>query len=167
MISYTTTTTIQQPIKQVYALLLDESKVNLWLKGLQKIETISGTPGEAGFKGKYTFVENNRTVIFHEEITEVDPGQSFSSIMHSDGLIMEGHTKLEDLSGSTRLIVHQNVRGKTFFMKLMMPFLKGMMRKRQAEDFYRFKQLVEDGSHSLNTQAVKGGAIPWIDLDQG
>lgn len=166
MISYITTTTIQQPIEQVYALLSDESKVNLWLKGLQKIETISGTPGEAGFKGKYTFMENNRTVIFHEEITAVEPGRSFSARMQSDDLIMEGHTQLEDLGGSTRLTVHQKVKGKSFFMKLMMPFLKGMMRKRQAEDFYRFKQLAEGGLEALNTKAVKGGAIPWVDPDQ-
>lgn len=167
MISYTTTTEIQQPIEQVYALLSDETKVKLWLKGLAKLETISGKPGQVGFQGKYTFIENNRTVIFHEEITAVEPGRSFSTHMQSDGLSMEGHTALEDLGGSTRLTVQQKVRAKSFFMKLMIPFLKGMMRKRQAEDFRRFKQFVEGGLGAIESHAIKGGAIPWVDQGEG
>ena len=167
MISYSTTTEIKASVEQVYALLSDETKVNLWLKGLAKLETVNGTPGQVGFQGKYTFVENNRTVIFYEEITAVEPGRSFSTRMQSDGLTMEGHTTLEGLGGSTRLTVRQSVKGKSFFMKLMMPFLKGMMRKRQEEDFRRFKQFVEGGIQALDTNAIKGGAIPWVDQDLG
>lgn len=163
MISYTTTTEIKASVEQVYALLSDDTKVSLWLKGLVQLERISGSPGQVGFQGKYTFVENNRTVIFYEEITAVEPGRSFSTQMQSNGLTMEGHTTLADLGGSTRLRVQQKVKGKTFFMKLMIPFLKGMMRKRQAEDFRRFKQLVEGGLEALESHAIKGGAIPWVD----
>ncbi len=167
MISYTTTTEIEKPIDQVYALLSDETKVNLWIKGLVKLETINGIPGQVGFQGKYTFYENNRTVIFYEEITAVEPGRSFSAQMDSDGLTMEGHTLLEDLGGSTRLGVQQKVKGKSLFMKLMLPFLKGMMRKRQEEDFIRFKQLAEGGLEVPQTKAIKGGAIPWVDQSGG
>lgn len=154
MISYTTSTLIQRPIVNVYALLSDDKKVPLWLKGLQQIETISGRPGQKGFKAKYTFVENNRAVIFHEEITAAEPGRSFSAILQSDSLVLVGYTTLEDLNGQTRLVAQQNVRAKSFIMKLLLPFLKGMMRKRQQEDFFRFKQLAEGKFEAANTRAI-------------
>lgn len=149
MITYTTKTLIQRPAAEVYALLSDDTQVTRWLKGLQKLETLAGTPGQKGFKGKYTFVENKRSIIFQEEITAADPGRSFRATLESDSLILEGFTKLEEQGDSTHLIATQQVRAKSFMMKLMLPLLKGMMRKRQAEDFQRFKQLAE-GNFSSN-----------------
>jgi|GEM_PF-977586 len=154
MISYTTTTLIQQPISKVYALLCDDTQVPLWLKGLQQIETISGKPGQKGFKAKYTFVENNRTIIFYEEITAAESGQSFSATLQSDSLVLEGHTRLEDFNGQTRLVAQQKVRAKSFIMKLLLPFLKSMMRKRQQEDFFRFKQLAEGNLQTADTEVL-------------
>lgn len=143
MVTYKTTTSIEKPLKEVYEAISDSSKVKQWLQGLEKIEPISGTPMQAGYKSKYTFIENGRTAIFHEEMTAVSPYESFTYILESDALTMEGHTEMRHKNGKTELTVSNKVKGKTLGMKIMMPFLKGMMRKRQMQDFARFKAMLE------------------------
>ncbi len=145
MITYQTTTLIERPIEEVYEAISDSSKVKQWLQGLEKIEPISGTPMQAGYKSKYTFIENGRTAIFHEEMTAVSPYKSFTYILANDSLTIEGHTQMDHKNGKTELTVSNKVKGKTWGMKIMMPFLKGMMRKRQMQDFARFKAMVEAG----------------------
>lgn len=143
MITYETKTSIEKPLKEVYEAISDPTRVKHWLQGLEKLEPISGTPMQVGFKSKYTFVENGRTAIFHEEMTAVSPYESFTYILESDSLTMEGHTQMGHKNGKTKLTVSNKVKGKTLGMKIMMPFLKGMMRKRQIQDFARFKAMLE------------------------
>lgn len=143
MLSYQTKTFVNRPVKEVYADIMNIDKVPLWLTGLQKLEPISGTPGEVGFKSRYTFVENGRTAVFEEVITAVEPRQFFSFLLESKEFQIEVTTQLEAQGQGTQIIVSNKVKAKSLMMKLMSPFLKGMMKKRQQEDFARFKALVE------------------------
>ncbi len=143
-LTYQTTTQINKPLEEVYDAIANYKKAPLWLSSLKKVEPLSGIPGEAGFKSRYTFVENGRVAIFDEEVTKVVPYQFFEHYMESKDVILEGHTQFNAVNGGTQIVVSNQVKAKSFWMKLMFPFLKGMMKKRQEQDFKNLKELVEN-----------------------
>ena len=161
--TYKTTTKINKPLKEVYEAISNPDLVPKWLGGLQKLETISGIPGQEGYKSKYTFVENGRTAIFHEELVKVEPYDHFTFVLTGNGLVMEGHTTLSSEGSNTILECTTKVQAQSFGMRIMLLFAKGMMSKRQKQDFGRFKTMLEGGLDSVQTNSIKGGAIPWVD----
>lgn len=144
MISYQVKIAINQSTEKIFAAISDYQSTHKWITGLQKIEPLSGTPGESGFKSKYTFEENGRTVIFHEEVLQVKPNESMQYRMESDSIVLNSEIYFKNISGRTEILMLNQAKGKTFFMKLMLPLFKGMMRKRHEQDFAKFKALVEN-----------------------
>ena len=102
-------------------------------------------PGKAGFKASYIFEERGREVIFQEVVTAVEPYRSFQQKMEGGGVFTEGEVYLQEQQGNTRILMKNKVWGKSWFMKLFLPLMKGMMKRRQRNDLENLKKLVEEG----------------------
>lgn len=57
-ISYSSEIIVNKPIAEAWAVMSDEAKTTEWLKGITKIEHISGQKGTVGAITKYTYLEN-------------------------------------------------------------------------------------------------------------
>ena len=143
MTQYETKITIDRPADQVYALITDPNKATRWITGLQKIERLSGTPGDVGYQSKYTYLENGRTVVFFEKVTRITPGESFCFDIGSDDLELNVETQLKRLGHQTHVHMKNRIKGKSLKMKIMLPLLKGVMRRRQMKDLQNLKEILE------------------------
>ena len=65
--------------------------------------------------------------------------------MEGGGVFTEGEVYLQEQQGNTRILMKNKVCGKSWFMKLFLPLMKGMMKRRQRNDLENLKKLVEEG----------------------
>lgn len=145
MTTYETSVTIRKPLKETYDIIADYEKAPQWITGLKAVEPLEGTPGEAGSKANYIFEERGREIVFHEEVTAVEPYRSFRQRMEGGGVATEGEVHFQEQQGKTRILMKNKVWGRSWFMKLFLPLMKGMMRRRQMNDLENLKRLVEEG----------------------
>lgn len=143
MVVYETQIKIDRPVKEVYAAMNSYEKAPQWITGLKKVEALSGTPGQAGSKSKYIFEERGKEVIFYEKILEVQPESYFTYHLTSDAVNVEAKTVLKPSDNGTVVQMHNKVSGNGLMMKLAMPLMKGVMKKRQEQDLQQLKAMIE------------------------
>ena len=134
MIKFETRTTVHCPSPKVYEVLMNLELLPQWLTGLKKVEPLSGVPGEEGFIANYIFEERGKEIVFREEVISITPGAKFTYVLESDAIWMEATTRLENKNSETEIVTSNKVKAKKWMMNLLLPFLKGMMKKRQNED---------------------------------
>lgn len=142
-VSYQTKIAIDQDVDTVFAFFNDLEKTPLWISGLKKIEALSGVPGATGFRSRYYFEEGGRTTEFTEEVLEVKEKERFIFKLDSRDLTSLTTTRLTPVANGAEITMDNVVSGKSFLMKMMLPWVKGQMLKRQTADLQRLKGLVE------------------------
>ena len=58
---YTLSNTINRPMAEVMQKFKDPGRVKHWMEGLEKIEHISGVPGEVGARERFLFFEQGQS----------------------------------------------------------------------------------------------------------
>lgn len=136
---------IHKPLKDVYQAFREPENLPRWLKGLQRTEQISGTPGEVGSVAKQIYLERGRIVEMYETITAHEPEKFFAGTIEGPG--MEGTLRVDftDKGDKTGMRFSGNFKACSFLMSIMMPFMRGAIRKRQMGDLETFRRLVEAG----------------------
>ena len=116
-----------------------------WQPTLKTFETQSGTPGQPGAVSKLTYDENGREVVLIETITSRNEPEEFSGTYAAPGVNNSIHNRFVALNaGQTRWIMETEFHFQSW-MKLLTPFMKGMLRKRTAANVQIFKKLLETG----------------------
>ena len=142
MATFQSKATFEAPIEKVYDLMADITKAPNWITGLQKIEPLSGTPGQAGFEARYIFEENGKTVLFQEKVTKVDPYKYMAFQLEGPNINMQTEAHFKNLGDRTEVLYVNKAKGSNLGMKIFLPLLKSMMKKRQQADFEKFRSLL-------------------------
>jgi len=134
---------IGRPVAEVYRQFADPDNLPRWIAGLQKLETISGTPGEVGSVTRHTYLEKGRIVELVETVTAIEPEKHFGGHLEGQGVSVNIFVDFVDKGERTLMRFRSDFRSQGLMMRLMLPFMKGAVRKRQEGDLRRFKELVE------------------------
>lgn len=136
---------IDQPLQDVYRAFGNPDNLPRWLSGLQRTVQISGEPGKVGSVSKQIYLERGRTVEMIETITAHEPERFFAGTLEGPGMKGDLRVEFEDRGATTLLRFSGDFSPCSFMMWLLMPFMKGSIRKRQMGDLESFKRLVEAG----------------------
>lgn len=135
--------TINAPVEKVWQVLMDPANLKHWLTGFVSIEHLSGTPDEPGSTSKIIFQENGRKVEAIETVTAIKPLQQYSISFENKSFTVLTDIRLAAKGNRTEFTQVEQVVFKSFFMKLLMPFIKGAMEKRRDKDLARLKAYIE------------------------
>lgn len=143
-LSYTSEIIVDKPIKEAWAVMSDESKLDQWLKGLTKIEHISGERGGVGGVTKYTYVENGQESEIVETINAISPNESISmDFVMEDVMNMDYKVDFQRKDGKTQIKSSTTTEGIGIFMRSMLSFMKGSMLSQENENMGNLKKLIE------------------------
>jgi uncharacterized membrane protein len=136
---------IDKPVKEVYRVFKDPDNMPHWLTGFQRMEPISGTPGEVGSKSRQIYLERGKTVELIETITAHVPEKHFAGTIEGPGInVLMEIDFIAKGDDCTILRWRANTQSQGFMMSLMMPFIRGKVHERQVGDLHKFKRLVEE-----------------------
>ena len=141
--NFTVSNTINASLEVVAAKFLEPEGAKHWMEGLQKIDPISGTPGEVGAKTDFYFLFRGKEMKISEVILEQNMPHQIKFGYTSGMGYNEVEMKFEKLSDSSV----KQINNSYFEMKgakAIMGFLfKGMFKKQSMKYLDAFKAYVE------------------------
>ncbi len=140
------TTTINKPIEKVWELFMNSDNLKNWLTGFVSVETLSGNPGETGSVSKLKFMERGKLVELKETVIAATPNQQYSFEMEHSAFHGKTDVRLVSFGNRTEFIQTVEFFPKGFMMKLMMPIVKGAMKKQMVNELNNLKNFIETKS---------------------
>ena len=141
MITHEATIHLNQPVEQVFAFLMDTTKLTAWQSNLIKIDKITEGPLRMGSR----FQEIRRLGIkeseIQAEITAFEPNKRFETRTLTKPQVTVSYF-FEPEDGGTR-VKHRFVMLTSGFMRLLEPMIAKSIRDENASDFEALKRLLE------------------------
>jgi len=140
------TVTINKPVEKFCELFMNPDNLKNWLTGFVSAEPISGTAGEPGSVSKLKFMERGKLVEVKETVITASPNQQYSFEMEHNDFHAKTDIRLVSFGNRTEFIQTVEFFPKGLMMKLMMPIVKGAMKKQMLNELIRLKNYTETKS---------------------
>jgi uncharacterized protein YndB with AHSA1/START domain len=135
---------LDRPRAEVWKIFDDPDNMNKWQPSLVKLERVSGTAGRPGSVTALTFKNGDREFSLTEEVTfraEPERLDGFYENVFAKNFVH--NTFLEHDKDHTLWKVEAEFQFKTWFMRVISPFVKKRFVASTQRDMERFKALVE------------------------
>ena len=143
MTAFKISTTINQPIDIVIKALMNPDNFPYWTTYLEKFEVIKGKPGEAGSIGHLHYSQKGRSYVMEDKLIYCEPGKKYVSRVSGDVIIADVETTFHSSGNVIEMNISWSGKGKIFFLKLLLPLLRGKLIKQSKSELETFKKLVE------------------------
>ena len=140
---YTLSNTIDRPLEVVMEKFKEPEGVKHWMEGLQRIEHLSGTPGQVGAKTDFYFLHKNKEMKISETILEQDLPRQIKFAYQSPMGYNEVELLFEKLSDNSVRQTNNSFFDLKGFMKIMGFLMKPMFKKQSLKYMTAFKHYVE------------------------
>lgn len=137
------TVTVNAPVAKVWGIFMNPDYLKHWLPGFVSIEHLGGTIGKEGSTSKMKLIERGKELEIIEKVLLVNPMQQYTFDMQHEGLSTLTDVRFLSIGQVTEIIQAIQFSPKGIFMKLIMPLMKGEMKKKMANDLKKLKEFVE------------------------
>lgn len=151
-VSYDCEIVVDKPLSESWQVTQDEEKMPDWLPGFQKIEHVSGIPGEIGAVSIVYFVENGEEMQIEETITDIVPNESISMTYGSDFMDMNYYMKLTEDGARTKITSSTTARGNGLFSKSIMALMGGSIKAQEEANLINLKRVIEENVKSYEAE---------------
>jgi hypothetical protein len=141
---------INQPVDVVHKALMNPDNFPFWQTDLEKFEVVKGKPGEIGSIGHLYYSQKGQSYIMVDKLIYCEPKKKYVSQVTGDALTAQVETILRASENKTEMILTWSGKGKMFFLKLLLPFLREKMIKQSKKELELFKELVETKGSNFN-----------------
>jgi uncharacterized protein YndB with AHSA1/START domain len=135
---------IAKPPSEVFAFLVSDENLPLWILNLIRSERIEGDDATVGTITNLIYEESGKRVILEEEVVAVEENKSIEAILrHSRTEILLKY-RLEELDEErTRLHSSYEYQPKSLLFKMYLSLNKGYLTDRYQNDLVRLKDAIE------------------------
>jgi len=126
----------------LFAHLTRPELLTRWMGGLVASEDLTGEGLRVGARGRETIEQGGRRMVMESEILQVTPGRLLSVRLMAEGYDVQADYTLEPQGGQTVVSLRQVARYGGG-LRLVAPFLDGMVERKMASDFAALKRVAE------------------------
>ena len=134
---------MDKPVATVVEAFLNPENMLHYTKGLEKYEIISGGPDIPGSEMLLYFREKGRMHTMTDILESCDPGKEYVSRVSGEAIEARVKINFEAVDDGTDMQLQWSGKGKIIILKLLLPILKGKIRRDAQAEFARFGKLVE------------------------
>ena len=142
MIQHEVTIHLNKPVEQVFAFLMDTSKLTIWQSNLIKSEQLTEGPWRAGSRFREIRRINNKETEIQGEITALEPNKRFETKTATKPQAMVSYS-LDPEQGGTRL-KYKFILITSGLMRLIEPMIASSIKKDTEADFETLKRILEN-----------------------
>ena len=145
MVTVQTSVECRAPVEDVVAVIHDPDAAPQWTDGLERLEVVSGTPGEPGCVGRAHYRGSfGRSTVLTDVLEEVDPGRYYRSRIEGGGMLATVETRLEPVPSGTRISLTWTGTGSQLVANVTMRILRRNLERRATADLRALARLAED-----------------------
>lgn len=135
---------VDKAVSESWAVAQDEAKMSDWMPGFQRIEHVSGTPGEVGAVSNVYFDDNGKEMVIKETITEIVPNESISMKFENDFMDMDYKMELTPMDGKTKILTSTTAKGNGIFSKSIMALMGSTLKGQEESNLGKLKKTIEE-----------------------
>ena len=143
MTSLKLTININQPAEVVDQAFMDPANAVHWTADLERFEVVKGKPGGIGAVAHLHYSRKGRPYVMEDVLESCEPGRRYVSRVSGEGMIIHVETVLSPSANGTEVTMLWSGTSESFVARLLLPFLRGMIKRRARADLEKFKSLVE------------------------
>lgn len=140
---YSTEVIIDLPREKVIELFDNQDNAFKWMKGLEKWDQVSGSPGEVGAKSKMLFKMKKRSMEIHEEITTKELPERINFVFTSKGVTNWNDNRFEAVSDNQTKWVQANVFKCKGMVRVFAAIMPSAFKKHTKMSMVDFKVFAE------------------------
>ncbi len=142
-IHFNTKTEIRKPLNSVFVTLGDPARLSHWMTGFEKIEHLRGMPFCEGSSYRLEMNLNGRKYSVIEEIVKITWKKHLVLQMRSEKTDMLLDLYFFYLNDHTVIEGAYTVKANTFGMRILLPWLKPVIRHRMENEMEQFRKMME------------------------
>jgi uncharacterized protein YndB with AHSA1/START domain len=142
MIQHEVTVYLNKPVEQVFAFLMDTSKLATWQSNLIKSEQLTEGPLRTGSRFREVRRINNKETEIQGEITALEPNKRLETKTATKPQAMVSYS-LDPEQGGTRL-KYKFILITSGLMRLLEPMIASSIKKDTEADFETLKRVLEN-----------------------
>ena len=142
MIQHEVTVHLNKPVEQVFAFLMDTSKLSTWQSNLIKSEPLTEGPLRTGSRFREIRRINNKETEIQAEITTLEPNKRLETKTATKPQAMVSYS-LDPEQGGTRL-KYKFILITSGLMRLLEPMIANSIKKDTEADFETLKRVLEN-----------------------
>ena len=127
----------------VYQAFINPDNMLKWSTDLEKFEIIKGKFGEIGATARLHYNQKGRKHTMEDRLEYIDPGRKIISRVSGEGMVVRVEINFSSINDETEIEILWNGTGSKLLLKIILPFLRGMIRNRAQAELDKFKSLVE------------------------
>ncbi len=133
---------INKPAKEVWAVMMDESKSSLWLEGIKSQELISGTAGEVGAVSKMVMED----IEMMETIAAITKNEHINLKFDADMMTQDMNMWFTEKDGKTTIKSETVAVGKNILWKSIFAMMNSGMVEEDLKVLTNLKKVVEENT---------------------
>jgi len=137
------TVTVNAPVEKVWDIFMNPDHLKHWLPGFVSIEPLDGPVGKKGSTSRMKFMERGKVLEVIEKVLFVDPLHQYSFEMQQGSMVILTDVRFISIGQVTEIIQAVQFSPGALFLKLMMPLMKGVMKKKMTSDLQKLKEFIE------------------------
>ena len=138
-----TNTRIKQSLTKVFVILGNPVRLSEWMDGLEKIEHIYGLPFSEGSKYRFTYTVGNSKLSAVEEIVKVDWKKRLVIDVKMSKCDIYMDMYFFQMDNYSEILVTYTLSGNDPVARLMLPWMKPMIKKKLKKGMNRFSEMME------------------------
>ncbi|WP_369999998.1 SRPBCC family protein [Winogradskyella sp.] len=145
-VSYDSEIVVNKPLTEAWAVTQDEAKMADWLPGFQKVEHVSGTPGEVGAVSDVYFITDGEEMVIRETITKIVPNETIEMTFTSDFMDMDYKLNMTQMDGKTKITSNTTTVGNGILAKSMMALAGSSIKAQEETNLENLKKAIEQNT---------------------
>jgi len=148
-VSFETRHQVSRNAETAFEFMIDPVHLPDWVGGFVGFESVMEREEGVGSESLIRVLSGSDTLSIRQQVRAHEAGEEWVIDMEQD--MFEGDTRVlfTPLVDGTEILVSTNYRGSSWFWKSMFPFLRGVLRTQQFEDYTRLGQLIETAPPTL------------------
>ena len=143
-IEFNTGVEVNKPVKEAWAVLMDESRMTEWLEGYRGSELLSGSKGEEGAKSKISMEYEGKTMEMTETVTAMKENEHLGLHFDSERMEQDLNIYFEAIDeNKTSIKNHGLIRGKGIWARSFFALIGGQFGKNNQMINEKLKKVIE------------------------
>lgn len=143
MVRFEIETIIHSPLGTVLEAFRNPGNMLHYMTGLERYDIISGGPDEAGSEMHLYYKEKDRTHMMRDICEFCEPGKRYVSKVEGDAIRARVDIHFNEEEGGIRMKLNWSGKEKILLLKLLLPLMRGRIKKQALAELEAFGRLVE------------------------
>ncbi len=145
-VSYKGEVIVNKSVEESWAVMSDSSRISEWMKEIQRMEPVSGTPNTVGAVSNVYVEQNGEVIVMEETINAIKANDCISMSFTMDFMNMDYEMRMKEKDGKTHITTKSKTKGNSLFAKSILSFMTGSMEKQEAKNLNQLKTVIEENT---------------------